>query len=118
MHFYTSQPASTGPLAELAQSLARPGRPVRLLPLCELPPAQPLRLGPLRVEQQELLTSLAFTNWGLALLHNGTWQPDVVLETNLKLDRDALQTRLVVVNQLLAGPAGEEVGATSASSTP
>lgn len=49
-----------------------------------------------------MLTSLASTNWGLVLLLNGTWQPDVVLATNLKLDKTTLQTRLVIVNQLLA----------------
>jgi len=106
MHFYTSQPTSSH-LAELAQSLSRRGRQVRLLPLCDLPPAQPIRLGPLRLEQGELLTSLAFTNWGLALLQNGTWQPDAVLETTLKLDKDALEKRLKEVNQLLFVQEGE-----------
>jgi hypothetical protein len=105
MHFYTSQPAN-GQLASLALSLSRKGREVRLLPLADLPPAQPVRLGPLRIEQTELLQSLAFTNWGLALLDNGTWQPDQVLETNLKLDKDALEKRLTVVNQLLFAQEG------------
>ncbi|MGI4762515.1 MAG: hypothetical protein ACRYF0_17520 [Janthinobacterium lividum] len=106
MHFYTSQPAN-GQLADLALSLSRKGRQVRLLPLTDLPPAQPVRLGPLRLEQSELLTSLAFTNWGLALLYNGTWQPDVALETNLKLDKDALEKRLLEVNKLLVQEGGQ-----------
>ncbi|MDO7885323.1 hypothetical protein [Hymenobacter cheonanensis] len=108
MQFYTSQPTN-GHLANLALSLTRPGRQVRLLPLADLPPAQPLRLGPLRIEQSELLTSLAFTNWGLALLANGTWQPDVVLETNLRLDKAALEKRLLEVTQLLTAQEGGQV---------
>lgn len=110
MQFYTSQPAN-GQLSDLARSLSRKGREVRLLPLADLPPAQPVRLGPLRVEQSELLQSLAFTNWGIALLCNGTWQPDAVLETNLKLDKAALEMRLLEVNQLLTvqeGGIGDE----------
>jgi hypothetical protein len=102
MHFYTSQPANSQ-LAALALSLSRKGRQVRLFPLTDLPPTMPVRLGPLRVEQGELLTSLAFTNWGLALLTNGTWQPDSDLQATLLRDKAALETRLTEVNQLLAG---------------
>jgi hypothetical protein len=109
MHFYTSQPANNQ-LGNLALSLSRRGRQVLLLPLAALPPTQPVRLGPLRVEQGELLTSLAFTNLGLRLLANGTWQPDIVLETNLKLDRATLEARLKEVNQLLAVEEGAQNG--------
>jgi hypothetical protein len=108
MQFYLSLPANPQ-LATLADSLSRKGRQVRLLPLSDLPPAQPLRLGPLRLEQADLLSSLAFVNWCLALLRNGTWQPDVVLETNLKLDKATMEARLLVVTPLLlaqeTGPA-------------
>ncbi len=107
MQFYTSLPASPQ-LAELAQTLGRKGRQVTLLPLAELPPARPLRLGPLRIEHGELLQSLAFTNWSLVLLANGTWQPDILLEKALRADKVTLETRLRVVAPLLqaeeAGP--------------
>jgi hypothetical protein len=110
MQFYLSMPANPQ-LASLAQSLARKGREVRLLPLTDLPPTQPIRLGPLRIEQSELLASLAFINWSLQLLKNGTWQPDAVLESALRLDRAAMEARLLVVTPLLlAGPEGGPEG--------
>ena len=100
MQFYTSLPASPR-LVELAETLDRPHRPVKLLPLSELPPVRPARLGPLRVEHSELLESLAFTNWSLALLANGTWQPDAKLEDSLLADQQALQGRIHEVAALL-----------------
>lgn len=100
MQFYTSLPASPR-LAELAQTLSRRGREVTLLPLTALAPARPLRLGPLRIEQSELLQSLAFVNWGLAVLKNGSWQPDIELENGLRADKSTLEARLLVVTPLL-----------------
>jgi hypothetical protein len=105
MEFYLSMPANPQ-LAQLATSLSRNGRTVKLLPLAELPPALPIRLGPLRLEQNELFASLAFINWCLLLLQNGTWQPDVALETTLRLDKSALETRLLVITPLLNAAEG------------
>lgn len=49
MQFYISHPTNSH-LADLALLLTRLGRPVRRLPLADLPSAQPVRLGPLRLE--------------------------------------------------------------------
>ena len=100
MRFYTSLPASPQ-LADLAQTLSRKGRAVELRPLAELPPRRAQRLSPLRVEHAELLQSLAFLNWSLALLTNGTWQPDALLEDGLRADKISLEARLREVTPLL-----------------
>lgn len=105
MQFYTSLPASPR-LAELASTLGRKGRTVTLLPLGTLAPARPLRLGPLRIEHADLLQSLAFTNWSLVLLANGTWQPDSGLEKALRADKTTLEARLRVVAPLLQAEEG------------
>ena len=100
MRFYTSLPASPQ-LADLADTLSRNGRAVELRPLTELPAQRAQRLAPLRLEHAELLESLAFINWSLALLANGTWQPDAQLETALHADRAVLEARRRALASLL-----------------
>ena len=93
INVYTSNPADQG-LAGFALALGHNlGRPVRLLPLSQLPAPDPLRRQALRVEHAELLESIALTEHFLGLYERGEHQPDAGKENGLRFDLEALHNR-------------------------
>jgi hypothetical protein len=108
---YTSNPADQG-LAGFALALSHNlCRPVRLLPLTQLPAPDALRRQRLRVEQEELLESIAQVEHDLERFHFGEWAPDAGRESGLKSDRDALHARLRAVQAILGlGKGGQDHG--------
>ena len=97
LRLYTSSPASTK-LADLALGLERPGQPVVLLPLTQLPTGpQPRRLS-LRVELHDLRQKLLAVEKAQANVAAGLYYED---PAGLAYEQNALQTRLQGIERAL-----------------
>ncbi|WP_201979297.1 hypothetical protein [Hymenobacter rubidus] len=104
INVYTSNPADQG-LAGFALALSHNlCRPVRLLPLTQLPAPDPQRRQALRVERGELLASIADAEHDLERLRYGDVPADAGRENGLLADVDALRSRLRAVNAMLGAP--------------
>jgi hypothetical protein len=102
INVYTSNPADQG-LAGFALALGHNlCRPVRLLPLTQLPAPDPLRLPQKRVERTELREAIEAVATHLALYAAGELAPDAGKEAGLRFTLDALNTRLKGVNAVLS----------------
>ena len=101
INVYTSNPADQG-LVGFALALGHNlQRPVRLLPLAQLPAPDPLRRQALRVEHAELLEAITLTEHFLGLYQRGECPPDAGNESGLRFDLEALRNRLRGVKTVL-----------------
>lgn len=93
INVYTSNPTDQG-LVGFALALGHNlQRPVRLLPLAQLPAPDPLRRQALRVEHAELLEAIALAEHFLGQYQRGERQPDAGNENGLRFDLEALNNR-------------------------
>ena len=87
-------------------------RPVRVLPVSQLPAPDALRLQQKRVEQRELLDAIEAADTHLACYTSGQLQPDAGAESGLRYQLESLNTRLKGVNTVLSSveKGGEDNG--------
>ena len=101
INVYTSNPADQGLVGFVLALGHNLQRPVRLLPLSQLPAPDPLRRQALRVEHAELLEAIALAEHFLRLYARGERQPDASHENGLRFDVEALRNRLRGVETVL-----------------
>ena len=108
INVYTSNPADQG-LAGFALALGHNlCRPVRLLPLTQLPAPDPVRRQQLKTLRLELLDSIKTAEFGLEQYRSGAWQPDAGHENGLRFDLEALKNRLRGIDTVLGTEKGGE----------
>ncbi|MBO2007577.1 hypothetical protein [Hymenobacter negativus] len=99
---YTSNPADQGLVGFVLALSHNLRRPVRLLPLAQLPQPDALRLQQKRVEQRDLLDALEAAETHLALYASGDLPPDAGAEAGLRFTLESLNTRLKGVQAVLS----------------
>ena len=106
LRFYLAAPAPAG-LRTLALRLGRTGCRVLVQPLAQLPAPCPERLVSLRVEHALRLAQLGMTKRALQALEQQPWPPPAGLESGLRADQDALESRLRGIEGTIRAWAGQ-----------